>query len=323
MRYMTVPRWVYIMLIVMGIGFAAGAVPFWLFVPVSGHLVAVIWFLMGAGFVFFSLRTLAGRRDDELIRREGARATATVLSANATGWLTNNVPQWKITLRIDGTGASYETAIKLNTYGPPNDGDVFTVRVDPRNKQHVVLAGDDDDAPAPRSTPAGITPDVAGTASPGVTVVDARGTEIGKAVLDALRRGGGGGTATTTVASDAAETVKLLAELDRMHASGIDHHAGPLDVQLFATRLKAHGGAGESGFKTHFVGNYAFNGGDVGPVAFPGNGVAIHVEAHGDGVGQLARKGLSADAKRSVEHEALDSVDRKLQPGGYEVDGIP
>ena len=228
MRYTTTPRWVYVMLIVMGIGFALGAIPFWLFVPVSGHFVAVIWLLMGFGFVYFSLRALAGRSDDDRIRREGLRATATVLSANTTGWMINNVPQWKLTLRIDGAGASYETPLKLTTFNPPPNGASFSVRVDPQKKQHVVMADDGDDAPAP-----------------GVTVLDARGTDVGATVLDALRRAGmldgnaavnghpsvtvnpdGSRTiASTTVTtsgapSEAAETVRLLAELDRMHENG-------------------------------------------------------------------------------------------------------
>jgi hypothetical protein len=246
MRYTTTPRWVYVMLIVMGIGFALGAIPFWLFVPVSGRFVALIWFLMGFGFVFFSLRALAGRSDDDRIRREGLRATATVLSANTTGWMINNVPQWKLTLRIDGTGASYQTTMKLTTFNPPSNGDSFSVRVDPQKKEHVVFASDADDQPAVRSTLAGVTPDWPRTAAaPGVAVVDARGTDVGNAVLDALRRAGmldgnaaadghpavtvnpdGSRTITSTsvttsgAPSEAAETVRLLAELDRMHASG-------------------------------------------------------------------------------------------------------
>lgn len=247
MRYTTTPRWVYFMLIVMGIGFAAGAVPFWLFVPVSGHFVAIMWLLMGFGFVFFSMRALASRRDDERIRRDGLRATATVLSATTTGLMINNVPQWALKLRIDGAGPSYETTIKLTTFGPPNDGSTFSVRVDPQKKQHVVLASDSDDEPPARSTLAGIKPDWPPTASPGTTVIDARGTDVGNAVLDALRRAGivdattaasaNGGAAVTInpdgsrtitstsvnvggAPSDAAETVKLLAQLDQLHASG-------------------------------------------------------------------------------------------------------
>jgi len=238
MRYTTTPRWVYIMLIVMGIGFAAGAVPFWLFVPVSGHFVAIIWLLMGFGFVYFSMRALAGRRDDERIRREGLRATATLVSATTTGWMINNVPQWALKLRIDGAGASYESTMKLTTFNPPPNGSSFSVRVDPLKKQHIVMADDTDDA-----TSSGATSTVASsgmtTIAPGVTVLDARGNDVGATVLDALRRAGmldGNATATvnadgsrtitstsvTTGAAtgDAAETVRLLGELERLHASG-------------------------------------------------------------------------------------------------------
>jgi hypothetical protein len=240
MRYTTTPRWVYVMLIVMGIGFALGAIPFWLFVPVSGHFVALTWLLMGFGFVFFSLRAMAGRRDDDRLRREGLRATATVISANTTGWMINNVPQWKLTLRIDGAGASYETPMKLTTFNPPPNGASFSVRVDPAKRQHVVMAGDDDDAAPAAGAPSGMT-----TIAPGVTVLDARGTDAGATVLDALRRAGmldgnaaadghpsvtinadGSRTITSTsvttsgAPAEAAETVRLLGELDRMHESG-------------------------------------------------------------------------------------------------------
>src|ERR1700736_5251180 len=66
MRYATTPKWVYVMLIVMGIGFMAGAFAFVAWVPApTGAIVGGLWLLMGAGFVFFSLRTLARRREDE------------------------------------------------------------------------------------------------------------------------------------------------------------------------------------------------------------------------------------------------------------------
>src|ERR1700730_450377 len=110
MRYATTPGWVYVMLIVMGLGFMGGAAGFILFVPQpTGTIVGAIWLVMGGSFVFFSLRALRGRRDDERIRREGTPATATLLSANTTGMLINNVPQWKLRLRMDGAGPSYQT----------------------------------------------------------------------------------------------------------------------------------------------------------------------------------------------------------------------
>src|SRR5665213_1591044 len=92
---------------------SGGAVAFILFVPQpTGAIVGVIWLLMGGGFVFFSIRALRGRKDDERIRREGTPATATLLTANTTGMLINNVPQWELRLRIDGAGASYEATMK-------------------------------------------------------------------------------------------------------------------------------------------------------------------------------------------------------------------
>jgi hypothetical protein len=243
MRYATTPAWVYVMLIVMGLGFMAGSAGFALWVPPpAGPLVCVIWIVMGAGFVFFSLRALRGRRDDARILREGTRATATLLSAKTTGWVVNNVPQWALRLRIDGAGAPYETTLKLQTYNPPSNGATMAVRVDPLRREHVVLSDDDAGATSPGSAPAIVSPGMTAVA-PGVTVLDARGTDIGATVLDALRRAGmldGNATATVnadgsrTITSasytvdgaaqgtpaDPAETVRLLGELDRMHASG-------------------------------------------------------------------------------------------------------
>jgi hypothetical protein len=212
------------MLVVMGIGFTAGAFAFILFVPApAGAIVGGIWLVMGAGMVFFSLRALRGRADDERIRRAGSAATATVLSATTTGLTINNVPQWKLHLRIDGLGASYETALKLLTYTPPGDGASFGVRVDPVKRDHVVLS-DDDGASGARTA-------AAASAAP----------QVQAAVLDALRQAGlaagetavvnadGSRTITTSSVSfdgtsasapDTADTVRLLADLDRMRASG-------------------------------------------------------------------------------------------------------
>ncbi|MDP9104415.1 MAG: hypothetical protein M3N49_00545, partial [Candidatus Eremiobacteraeota bacterium] len=159
MRYQTIPRWTYVMLIVMGLGFIAGAVAFVLFVPApTGAIVGAIWLVMGAGMAFFSLRALRGGADDDRIRREGTAATATVLSVNTTNWTVNNVPQWKLQLRIDGAGAPYETTLKLLTYNPPDDGASFGVRVDPLKRDHVVLSGDD--APRPGASGAAAAPHV-------------------------------------------------------------------------------------------------------------------------------------------------------------------
>jgi len=238
MRYATTPGWVYVMLIVMGIGFMGGAGAFILFVPQpTGWIVGAIWLVMGAGFVFFSIRALRGRRDDERIRREGTPATATLLSAQTTSLIVNNVPQWKLRLRIDGAGASYEATMKLCTYSPPGNGATFTVRIDPVRRQHVVLA--DDGAALPTVNAAGFTggvmDDLARIGSP----------ELAAAVAAALQQAGQSGTTSTVnpdgsrtitmttvgagalrqaqddrAPTNAAETVRLLADLDRMHASG-------------------------------------------------------------------------------------------------------
>jgi hypothetical protein len=228
MRYATSPAWVYVMLIVMGVGFSAGSFAFDLFVPPpAGPLVGVIWFLMGAGFVVFSSQALRNRKRDERIRRDGIRATATLLSANTTGWTINNVPQWALRLRIEGAGAAYETKLKLLTFNPPGNGTTFSVRVDPLDHQHVVLADDDDGAsPAPV-----VTVPLAGMGS---------APQIQAAVAAALRQAGLGGDGTTTVVNpdgsrtitstsvstsgeqpEAADTVRLLAELDRLRTSGV------------------------------------------------------------------------------------------------------
>jgi hypothetical protein len=226
MRYSTTPAWVYIMLIVMGVGFGAGSFGFMLFVPQpTGMLVGAIWLLMSFGFVFFSLRALAGRKSDEHIRATGTRAVATVVSAKTTGWLINNVPQWALQLRIDGAGPSYETKLKLCTYSPPPNGSSFTVRIDPARRDHVVMAGDADDMPAG----AAVVP-TSGTAA---------GADLGALIADALKGANLGGPGTTTTvnadgsrtitstsvqvggaSADAAETVRLLSELEKMHASG-------------------------------------------------------------------------------------------------------
>ena len=170
MRYQRIPRWTMIMLVVMGLGFAAASIAFFLFVPQpTGAIVGTIWLLMGGGMAFFALRSLKGSSDDDRIAREGSAATATVLAATTTGWTINNVPQWKLRLRIDGLGAPYETTLKLLTYTPPQNGASYGVRVDPLKRDHVVLSGDDAAPAASRA---------------------------------------------------AADTVRLLADLDRMRADG-------------------------------------------------------------------------------------------------------
>jgi hypothetical protein len=228
MRTQSIPRWTYIMLIVMGLAFMVGAVGFILFVPApTGQIVGGIWLVVFGGMVFFSARALRGRADDERIRQVGTAATGTVISAKTTGMLINNVPQWKLRLRIDGLGASYEADIKLLTYTPPDNGASFGVRVDPLKRQHVVLS-DGDGASAARIAPA-------------MSSAAASAPQVQAAVLDALRQAGlaagesavvnadGSRTITTSTVSfggdgdaapDTADTVRLLADLDRMRASG-------------------------------------------------------------------------------------------------------
>ncbi|HEY0394995.1 MAG TPA: SHOCT domain-containing protein [Candidatus Elarobacter sp.] len=227
MRYSTTPAWIYVMLIVMGIGFGAGSVPFALFVPApAGPLVGFVWLAMASGFVIFSVRALANRKSDERIRQSGTRAVATVVSAKTTGWVINNVPQWALRLRIDGAGAPYETGFKLCTYSPPPNGASFTVRIDPARREHVVMAGDGD-----------------ADARAGGTVFSptgaAAGADVGTLIADALRSSGVGSPGTTTTVNadgsrtitstsvqvggapaDTAETVRLLGELEKMRASG-------------------------------------------------------------------------------------------------------
>jgi hypothetical protein len=224
MRYQTIPRWTYVMLLVMGLAFVVGAFGFILFVPApTGAIVGGIWLVVFGGMVFFSARALRGRADDDRIRRQGTAATATVLSATTTGLTINNVPQWKLRMRIDGFGASYEASLKLLTFTPPDNGATFGVRVDPLKRDHVVLG--DDAAPGAR----------AARQAPAAPQVQA-------AVLDALRQAGlaagetavvnadGSRTITTSSVSfggdagagapDTADTVRLLADLDRMRANG-------------------------------------------------------------------------------------------------------
>ena len=236
MRYATTPGWVYIMLIVMGFGFMGGAGAFYLFVPQpTGTLVGAIWLVMGAGFVFFSVRALRGRRDDARIRREGTPGTATLIGAKTTGLIVNDVPQWALRLRIEGAGAPYETTLKLQTYSPPANGATFTVRIDPQRRQHVVLADDDaGTASAPGSGKAVSSVDApqiaaaiaaalqqAGLAQPGMTSVvnpDAlrQAQDDTRTITSTTVNVGGGGGPEP----GAAETVRLLADLDKMRASG-------------------------------------------------------------------------------------------------------
>ena len=223
MRYQTIPRWTYVMLLVMGLAFVVGAFGFILFVPApTGAIVGGIWLVVFGGMVFFSARALRGRAEDDRIRRQGTAATATVLSAATTGLTINNVPQWKLHLRIDGAGASYETSLKLLTFNPPDNGASLGVRVDPLKREHVVLSGDDV-TPASGGAAATAAPHVqaavlealrqAGLAAGETAVINADGSRT--ITTSSVTLGGDGGGAP-----DTADTVRLLADLDRMRVSG-------------------------------------------------------------------------------------------------------
>jgi hypothetical protein len=195
MRYGVIPGWVNVMLVVMGLGFIGGGAAFLLFAPPPvGAIVGGIWLVVGLGMAFFAARAIKGRQDDERIRREGTAATATLLGADTTGWFINGLPQWKLRLRIDGAGASYETTLKMLTFSPPMSGASFSVRIDPARREHVVLAGDQ-----PSSSAGGA----------------ATGDDTTTATI-----GGGDATQDEGGARDPAETIRLLADLERMRASG-------------------------------------------------------------------------------------------------------
>lgn len=255
MRYFSTPAWVNVMLIVMGLVFAAAGAAAIVLVgpsPKPAEIIfGAIFLATGAGLVIFPVLALRERRDDERIRREGTAATATLLAAKPTGLFVNEVPQWALRLRIDGVGAAYEATLKLLTYDPPPTGTTMGVRVDPVRREHVVLSDD----PANAAPGAGAVQLGAGGMSPQVEAALAaalRQAGIGGAGTTSTINPDGSRTITTTTittgtgavtgtasgaddtgvanaasdadgggaAPDAAETVRLLADLDRMHASG-------------------------------------------------------------------------------------------------------
>jgi len=237
MRYSTTPAWVHVMLIVMGLGFAVAAIGLLLFVrePV-GAINGGIWLVVGAGMAFFAFRALKGQRNEDRIRREGTAATATLLDAKTTGWFINRVPQWALRLRIDGAGASYETTLKMLTYNPPMTGATFSVRIDPARREHIVLADDQaaasDSVSAIRAALAGSSGNAsqvqaaleaalkqAGLAGGESAVVNPDGSRT--ITMTATTLGSDNGTEGEAGAShDPAETIHLLADLERMRASG-------------------------------------------------------------------------------------------------------
>jgi hypothetical protein len=151
MRYSTMPAWIYVVPIGFGVAFVIGAVVFIFAGPQPGaKQIGAIWLVMDAIFVVVCVRALRGRKDEERIRRDGVPATATLLGAKTTGSFINGVPQWNFRLRVDGNGPAYETALKVLTFNPPENGAAFAVRADARRKDIVVLAGDDGEL---RTTP--------------------------------------------------------------------------------------------------------------------------------------------------------------------------
>jgi hypothetical protein len=178
MRYQTIPRWTYVLVVAGGVAIVAGALVFVLVVPPpAGVLVGVFWLVIGGAMAFLAMRGLRTSRDDDRLRRDGAAATATVLSTAPTHVTIDNVPQWAFRVRIDGLNAPYETTLKLLTHTPAATGTTFEVRVDLLEHQHVVVAaggGGDDDDEAP--TAAAVDEGQAGLAAGEVAIVNADGS---------------------------------------------------------------------------------------------------------------------------------------------------
>jgi hypothetical protein len=144
MRYTAMPAWAYRLPIGIGAAFVVASIAFTFAGPQPGaKTIGPIWFLMDVVFVVVCVRALRGRKDEDLIRKTGLVATATLLGAKTSGQYLNGIPQWTFRLRIDGNGAPYETTLQVLTYTPADNGATFDVRVDPVRKEHVVLAGDD------------------------------------------------------------------------------------------------------------------------------------------------------------------------------------
>ena len=93
--------------------------------------------------------------------------------------------------------------------------------------------------------------------------------------------------------------------------AGSYYGMGSADVLAFAGGLDAHGGVGESGLKTHLVGDDAFDGGDVECCGAAGESVAIHVETD-----RYVRRRQVAEAERLIEDQPLQGVDGKLKRRG-------
>jgi hypothetical protein len=143
--------------------------------------IGIIWLAMDTVFVVVCVRALGTRKDDERVLRDGVRGRATVLGAKTTGAYVNRVPQWVLRVRIEGSGDAYETTLRVLTFAPPPSGDALDVCIDPQRKTHVVIAG------------------AAGAAV---------GVETQVAVVH------------PAAPAEAAGTVQMLSDLERMRASG-------------------------------------------------------------------------------------------------------
>ena len=99
----------------------------------------------------------------------------------------------------------------------------------------------------------------------------------------------------------------------RVPAGGEDER-GALDVEALAASLHAHGETGESRFEAHFIGDYAFERGDV--IRRGGDAIAIHVETDGEIVGRGGAQG-------AIEEQPLERVNGQAHAGSFEIHLVP
>src|SRR3981081_1739469 len=116
MRYSDTPAWVYVMPVGIGISSAIGAAALIVLGPQPiATQIGALWLGMDVGFVILSVRALRRRKDEEKIRQDGVRASATLVGATTTGSHLNGIPQWTFRVRVEGNGPSYETTLKVLT----------------------------------------------------------------------------------------------------------------------------------------------------------------------------------------------------------------
>ncbi len=224
MRYSTMPQWVYVLPVVLGIGMMLAAVVFML-TGTDRLVIGLFWLATDAAFVVVCLRALGTRRDDLRVLRDGVRARGIILGAKTTGAFVNRVPQWVLRLRIEGSGDPYETTLRVLTFAPPVNGDAIDVCVDPQRTSHVVIAGTDAAAAGAAATAPDSVAAVAGAlnietqvavlhhaAAPATAGINADGSRTFTSSDDAAP--------AVAAAADAATTVKMLSDLERMHSSG-------------------------------------------------------------------------------------------------------